>query len=111
VETPQRTYASETRAETAYTQQLLRTTKMKTIMAIQGKMLRDKICSDHLRHLSGIQGVIKWKEVRRRVWDAHVGRMEDNCLAKIARDSRPQGVRCRRPKKRWKESLIKAPSP
>ena len=33
-------------------------------------------------------------------------------LAKIARDSRPQGVRSRgRPKKRWKESLIKAPPP
>ena len=38
--------------------------------------------------------------------------MGDNRLAKIARDSRPQGVRSRgRPKKRWKESLIKAPSP
>jgi len=54
----------------------------------------------------------KWNEARRRQWDAHVGRMEDNRLAKIARDSRPQGVRSRgRPKKRWKESLIKAPLP
>jgi hypothetical protein len=36
--------------------------------------------------------------------------MEDNRLAKIARDSRPQGVRSRGgSKKRWKESLIKAP--
>jgi len=109
---PVLTYASETRAETAYTQQLLRTTEMKTIRAIHGKTLRDKIRSDHLRHLSGIQDIIKWTEVRRREWDAHVGRMEDNRLVKIARDSRPQGVRSRgRPKKRWKESLIKAPSP
>ena len=73
-------------------------------------MLRDKIRRDHLRHLSGIQDIIKWTEDRRREWDAHVGRMEDNHLAKIARDGRPQGVRRRgRPKKRRKESLIKAP--
>ena len=109
---PVLTYTSETRAETAYTQQLLRTTEMKTIRAINGKTLRDKIRSDHLRDLSGIQDIIKWTEVRRREWDAHVGRMEDNRLAKVARDSRPQGVRSRgRPKKRWKEILIKAPSP
>jgi hypothetical protein len=85
---------------------------MKTIRAIHGKTLRDKIRSDHLRHLSGIQDKIKWTKVRRRGGEAHVERMEDNRLAEIARDSRPQGVRSRgRPKKRWKESLIKTPPP
>jgi hypothetical protein len=39
---PVLTYASENRAETTYTQQLLRTTEMKTIRAICGKTLRDK---------------------------------------------------------------------
>ena len=98
--------------QTAYTQQLLRTIEMKTIRAIHGKTLRDKIRSDHLRHLSAIQDINKWTEARRREWDAHVGRMEDNRLAKIARDSRPQGVRSRgTPKKRWKVSLIKTPPP
>ena len=43
---PVLTYASETRAETTYTQQLLRTIEMKTIRAIHGKTLRDKIRSD-----------------------------------------------------------------
>jgi hypothetical protein len=92
---PLLTYASETKAETAYTQQRLRTIEMKTRRAIHGKTLRDKIRSDHLRHLSAIQDINKWTEARRREWDAHVGRMEDNRLAKIARDSRPQGVRSR----------------
>jgi len=64
-------YASETRAETTCTQQLLRATEMKTIWAIHGKTLRDKIHSDQLRHLSGIQDIIKWKNDRRREWDAH----------------------------------------
>ena len=106
------TYTSETRAETTYTQQLLHTTEMKTIRATHGKILRDKIRSDQLRQLSGIQDIIQWTNVRRREWDAHVERMEDNRLAKIARDNRPQGVRSRgKPKKRWKEILNIAPSP
>jgi hypothetical protein len=72
---------------------------MKTIRAIHGKMLRDKIRSDQLRQLSGIQDIIKRTNVRRKEWDAHVERMEDNRLAKIARDNRPQGMRSRgRPK-------------
>ena len=109
---PVLTYASETTAETTCTQQLLRTTEMKTIRAIHPKTLKDKIRSDHLRHISGIQDIVKWTEDRRREWDAHVGRMEDNRLAKIARESRPRGVRSRgKPKKRWKECLIKAHSP
>jgi hypothetical protein len=59
-----------TRAETAYTQQLLRTSEMKTIRAIHGKTLRDKIRSEHLRHISGNQDINKWTEARRREWDA-----------------------------------------
>ena len=85
---------------------------MKTIRAIHGKTLLDKIRSDQLRQLSGIQDKIQWTNVRRREWDAHVERKEDNRLAKIARGNRPQGVRSRgNPKKRWKESLNIAPSP
>jgi hypothetical protein len=66
------------------------------------RRLEIKFRSDQLRHLYGIQDINKWTEARKREWDAHVGRMKDNRLAKIARDSRPQGVRNRgRPKKRW----------
>jgi hypothetical protein len=111
-ERPVLTYASETRAETTNTPTLLRTTEMKTIRAIHGKTLRDKIRSDQLRQLNGIQYIIKWTNVRRKEWDAHVERMDDNRLTKIARDNRPQGGRSRgRPKKRWKESLNAVPSP
>ena len=94
---PVLTYASETRAETTYTQQLLRTTEMKIIRAIHGKTLRDKIRSDQLRQLSRIQDINKWANVQRREWDAHVDRMEENHFAKTVRYNRPQGVR--RPKK------------
>ena len=105
---PVLTYASET----TYSQQLLRTTEMKIIRAIHGKKLRDKIRSDQLRQLSGIQEIIKWANVRRGEWNDHVDRMEENRLAKNVRENRSQGVRSRdRPKKRWKESLNTAPSP
>jgi hypothetical protein len=106
------TYGSETRAETTYTQQLLRTTEMKIVGAIQGKTLKDKMSSDKLRQRSGVQDINQWVNVRRREWDAHVERMADHRLAKITRDNRPQGARIRgRPKKRWKDSLNIAPSP
>ena len=62
---PVLTYALETRIETTYSQQLLRTTEMKIKRAIHGKMLRDKIHSDQLRQLSGIQDIIKWANIRR----------------------------------------------
>jgi hypothetical protein len=85
---------------------------MKIIRAIHEKTLRDKIRSNQLQQLSGIQDIVKWANVRRREWDAQVNRMEDNRLAKVARDNRPQGISSRgRPKKRWKESLNTAPSP
>jgi stage III sporulation protein SpoIIIAA len=84
---------------------------MKTIRAIHGKTLRDKIRSDQLRQLSEIQDIIKWTNVRRKEWDGHVERMDDNHLANIARDNRPQGVRGRGRPKKSKESLNAAPLP
>jgi hypothetical protein len=82
---------------------------MKTIRVIHGETLRDKIRSDQLGQLSRIQDIINWANVRTKEWDAHVERMEDNHLAKIAKENHPRGVRSRgRPKKR-KESLNAAP--
>ena len=52
---PVLTYASETTAETTYSQQLLRTTEMNIIRAVRGRTLRDKIRSDQFRQLSGIE--------------------------------------------------------
>ena len=109
---PVLTYKAETRAETTPTQQILRTTEMKIIRAIHGETLRDKIRSEQLQQLSGIQDVVKWTNVRRVERNSHVNRMEENRLAKIIRDNRPPGVRSRGiPKKRWKENLDAVSSP
>jgi hypothetical protein len=73
---PVLTYASETRAETTYTEQLLRNHRDEDTRAIHGKRLRDKIRSDQIQQLSGIQDRVKWVNVRRREWDVQGNRME-----------------------------------
>ena len=98
---PVLTYAAETRASTITTQQLIRTTGMRMLRAIQGKTLRDRIRSKDLREVSGIQDKAEWIDVRKRGWKKHVERMTDDRLAKIVKENRPRGTRSRgRPKKR-----------
>ena len=58
------TYAAEIRASTITTQQLLRTTEMRIIRAIQGKALRDRIRSKDLREINGIRDIVEWINVR-----------------------------------------------
>ena len=66
---PVLTYAADTRAETTPTQQILRTTEIKIIRAIHGKTPRDKIRSEHVQQLNGIQEMDKRQK----------GRMEQPC--------------------------------
>jgi hypothetical protein len=64
---PVLTYASETKSRNnLYPATSLRTAEMKIIRAIHGKTIRDKIRSDQLQQLSGIQDMVKWTNVRRR---------------------------------------------
>ena len=99
------TYAAKTRASTITTQQLLRTTEMKTIRAIHGKTLRDRIGSKDPREVSRIQDIVEWIDVRKRGWGEHVERMTDDRLAKIVKENRPCDTPSRgRPKKDGKMS-------
>ena len=89
------TYAAETRADIISTQQLLRTTEMRIIRTIQGKTLRDRVRSEHLRQISGIPDIVDWVGTRKIEWAAYVDRMGEDRLAKVAKECRPQGVRSR----------------
>ena len=103
---PMLTYATETRASTITTQQLIRTTGMRMLRAIQGKTLRDRIRSKDLREVSGIQDIVGWIDVRKRGWREHVERMTDDGLAKIVKENRPRVIWSRgRPKKDGKMSI------
>ena len=98
-------YAVETRADTTRTEQLLRSTEMKTLRSILGLTLWDKIRSKDIREECEIQDIVKWTKDRRRYWNEHVDRANAEGLIKIARDGRPAAKRPRgRPPKRWKES-------
>ncbi|XP_060525280.1 uncharacterized protein LOC132701416 [Cylas formicarius] len=99
------TYAIQTRAKTAATKQILRTTEMKTLRSITGKMPRHRIRSNEIRRMCDVPDIVRWARTRRRAWRDHVNRMEDDRLAKIAKEERPNTSRPPgRPPKRWYES-------
>lgn len=76
------TYAAETRAETTKTKKLLRSTEMKTLRAIKGVTLRDQIRSSAIRDELQTEDVVRWVRSRRRYWRDHVGRMDQDRIAK-----------------------------
>ena len=91
------TYGVESRADTTVTKLLLRMTEMRIVRAIHSKTLHDKIRSEHLRQISGLQDIVDWDHVRRRCCAAHADRMQDDRLPKILSKNRPEG--CQKP---WK---------
>lgn len=98
------TYAAETRPDTAKTMQMMRTTEMKVLRSIHGKTLHDRARNEDIREWSKIQDIGRWVRQRRRHWNKHVRRMDDNRLAKKAQQNNPIGKRSQgRPPKRWRE--------
>ena len=57
---PITTYGVETRADTTRTEQLLRSTEMKTLRSILGLNLWDKVTSKDIREECEIQDIDKW---------------------------------------------------
>lgn len=102
---PIMTYAAETRAESSKTKRLMRTTEMKILRSITGKTLRDRIRSEDIRTTCETQDVVRWVRQRRRNWNEHVTRMDNDRIVKIARNLKPRGARLPgRPRKRWRDS-------
>ncbi|XP_045477896.1 uncharacterized protein LOC123683044 [Harmonia axyridis] len=96
------TYAAETRAETATTKSLLRSTEMRILRTIEGVTLRDQIRSSVIRDELKVQDVVRFVRSRRRNWRDHVDRMGTDRLAKWAKNERPNTRRPPgRPPKRW----------
>jgi len=98
------TYAAETRAETAKTKRLARTTEMRTLRNIRGVTLRDRIRSRDIREECGVQDVVRFVRARRRHWRDHINRMGPERLVKWASEEIPASRRPPgRPPKRWHE--------
>ena len=106
---PIMTYAAETRADTAKTKRMLRTTEMKTLRAITGISLMDRVRNDTIRDTTDVQDIVRWTRSRRRYWRDHVRRMDDHRLPKIAMQHKPATSRpVGRPPKRWADSWTSA---
>lgn len=103
------TYGIESRADTVKTKSMLRTTEMKTLRAIAGKTLRDRVRNTAIREICEVEDVVRWGRQRRRYWHQHVERMSSNRIPHIALHGTPNGQRRPgRPPKRWRESWSSA---
>ncbi|XP_050447499.1 uncharacterized protein LOC126849579 [Cataglyphis hispanica] len=57
---PIMTYAAETRADIRKTKSMVRTTEMRTLRAIAGYTLRDRVPNVAVREICGVQDIIRW---------------------------------------------------
>jgi len=98
-------YGIETREETNKTKGMLRVAEMKTLRTIIGKTRIDRIRNTNIREQCGVQDIVRWGRQRKRYWYAHVRRMKEGRLPRIALEGKPIGKRApRKPPKRWKDS-------
>ena len=103
------TYGIEARADTVRTKSMLRTTEMKTLRAIAGKTLRDRVRNTTIREVCDVQDVVRWGRQRLRFWHQHVERMNASRMPYVALHGVPNGQRPPgRPPKRWKDSWSSA---
>ena len=84
------TYTEKTRPETAKTKRLLETTEMKVLRGIAGKTLLDRETSESIRRTCGIEEDINyWVLKRKKQWNEHISRLEEERIVTIARDKSP----------------------
>ena len=84
------TYIAETGPETAKTKRLLETTEIKVLRGIAEKTLLDKETSENIRRTCGIEEDINcWVLKRKKQWNQHISRMEEERIVRIARDKSP----------------------
>lgn len=79
------TSGRKTRTNTARTKSLLRTLEMKTLRAITGKILKDRIRNTEIQRTCGVENIGKWERQRRRY--EHVKRMDESNLSRMALES------------------------
>jgi hypothetical protein len=86
------TYGAESRADTTKTKQILTTAEMNTLRAILGKTRFDRMKNIDILDRCSIQAVAKFVKRRRKAWNEHVDRAEQQ-LIKLVRNVRPNSKR------------------
>jgi len=77
--------AIETRVKRSITRRLFR----RTLKCITGDTLRDRIRNEDIRNMRDST----WARIRRRIWKDHINGMDDDWLAKIAKNGKPNILR------------------
>lgn len=83
------TYTTETRTDTSTTKRIIRTAKKRILRKITGHTLRDRVRNTTIRDECDVPDIVKRIRRRKREWNSHVIRMEEDRMAKIARDGNP----------------------
>ena len=79
---------------------------MKVVRKIAGKKLTDRVRSENIRRMCGIENINDWELKRKQEWNKDINRMDKNRLVRTARDTSPIGRRSvGRPRKRWSDNL------
>lgn len=103
---PVLSYAAETRADSKKICQMMEVSEMRVLRKITNKTLRDKEPNINIRQTCQIDIISDWVRERRKKWNDHIDRMEEDRLVKVTRDRRPEGRRrVGRPRTRWKDIL------
>lgn len=85
---------------------MMEVSEMRVLRKITNKTLRDKEPNINIRQTCQIDIISDWVRERRKKWNDHIDRMEEDRLVKVTRDRRPEGRRrVGRPRTRWKDIL------
>ncbi|KAK9881036.1 hypothetical protein WA026_014379 [Henosepilachna vigintioctopunctata] len=100
------TYMAETKSDSDKTTRILDKTEMKILRRITGNALDSGGSSQYIRGQCRVENIGDWILKRKSDWDAHIERMDEGRIVKVARDKIPVGKRSPgRPKKRWSDGL------
>ncbi|XP_057671965.1 uncharacterized protein LOC130903732 [Diorhabda carinulata] len=86
---PIMTYTAEIRTETAKTKRIIEIAEIKVLRRIAGKTLLDRERSENIRRFCEIDDVNEWVLSRKKDWNEHISRMDNNRVVKTARDKFP----------------------
>jgi hypothetical protein len=81
----------------------METTEMRMLRMMCGKTLRDRVRSEGIREMTGVEKIEEFLRSQRLRWFGHVERMSEERAPVMARSVTVDGRKKGRPKKRWQE--------
>ena len=96
-------YGAECWATKAEDMRKMETTEMRMLRMMCGKTLKDRVRSERIREMTGVETIREFLRSQRLRWFGHVERMCEERAPVIAMKVTVNGRKRGRPKKRWEE--------